>query len=31
MKIALNASTLLTPKAGIGLYTDKIARVEYIV
>jgi len=26
MKIALNASTLLTPKAGIGLYTDKIAR-----
>lgn len=26
MKIALNASTLLTPKAGIGLYTDKIAK-----
>jgi alpha-1,3-rhamnosyl/mannosyltransferase len=26
MKIALNASILLTPKAGIGLYTDKIAK-----
>ena len=30
MKIALNASTLLTPKAGIGLYTDKIARALII-
>jgi alpha-1,3-rhamnosyl/mannosyltransferase len=30
MKIALNASTLLTPKAGIGLYTDKIARALMI-
>jgi alpha-1,3-rhamnosyl/mannosyltransferase len=29
MKIALNASTLLTPKAGIGLYTDKIARALF--
>jgi len=30
MKIALNASTLLTPKAGIGLYADKIARALII-
>ena len=29
MKIALNASTLLTPKAGIGLYTDKIAKALF--